>query len=271
MEGRATKVVLGIWVIGVLLFLFVPIATIILYAFDRSPVQTWPIHHFTLHWFTVAWHDEQVRQALWLSVKAGLGATAIALLLGSAAAFAVHRFRFFGREAISLLLVLPLALPGIITGIALKSFFDYNQIRLSLMTIIIGHATFCIVVIYNNVIARLRRTSGSLHEASADLGAHGLQTFRFVTVPTLSTAIIAGALLAFALSFDEVIVTTFTAGAQNTLPLWIFGAIRLGQQLPEVNAVVVFVLILTVIPVAVSVRLTGGGGVTRSSVHDAGA
>ena len=135
------------------------------------------------------------------------------------------------------------------------------------MTIVIGHATFCIVVVYNNVLARLRRTSGSLTEASADLGAHGWQTFRFITFPTLSTAIIAGALLAFALSFDEVIVTTFTAGAQNTLPLWIFGEIRTGQQLPEVNAVVVFVLALTIIPVAIAVRLTGGGGVTRSSVR----
>jgi putative spermidine/putrescine transport system permease protein len=137
-----------------------------------------------------------------------------------------------------------------------------------LITIVIGHATFCIVVVYNNVIARLRRTSGSLLEASSDLGAHGFQTFRFITLPTLSTAIIAGALLAFALSFDEVIVTTFTAGAQNTLPLWIFGEIRTGQQLPEVNAVVVFVLALTIIPVAIAVRLTGGGGVTRSSVRD---
>jgi putative spermidine/putrescine transport system permease protein len=244
----------------------VPIATIIVFAFDRSNVQSWPIRHYTVRWFSVAWRDEQVRAALTLSVKAGLEATVLALVLGSLAAFAVHRFRFFGREAISLVLVLPLALPGIITGIALQSFFNYNHVNLSLTTIVIGHTTFCIVVIYNNVIARLRRTSGSLGEASADLGAHGLQTFRFVTLPTLSTAIIAGALLAFALSFDEVIVTTFTAGAQNTLPLWIFGAIRLGQQLPEVNAVVVFVLLLTIVPVAISVRLTGGGGVTRSSV-----
>ena len=270
MERRATRVVLALWVIGVLLFLFIPIGTIVIYAFDRSNVQSWPIHHFTTHWFAVAWHDEQVRKALWLSIKAGLAATVIALVLGSAAAFAVHRFKFFGREAISLLLVLPLALPGIITGIALQSFFSFNQVNLSLATIIIGHTTFCIVVIYNNALARLRRTSSSLIEASADLGAHPLQTFRFVTLPMLSTALISGALLAFALSFDEVIVTTFTAGAQNTLPLWIFGAIRTGNQLPEVNAVVVFVLALTIIPVAISVRLTGGGGVTRSSVAGSG-
>ena len=269
MYGRATRWALGGWVIAVLLFLFIPIFTIVVFAFDRSTVQSWPIQHYTTRWFSIAWHDEEVRSALTLSLKAALGATVLALLLGSAAAFAVHRFKFFGREAVSLLLVLPLALPGIITGIALQSFFNYNQVKLSLLTIVIGHTTFCIVVIYNNVLARLRQTSGSLMEASADLGAAPWQTFRFVTLPTLSTAIIAGALLAFALSFDEVIVSTFTAGAQNTLPLWIFGAIRLGQQLPEVNAVVVFVLLLTIIPVTISVRLTGGGGITRSSVKAA--
>lgn len=267
MEGRATKAVLIAWVIGVLLFLFIPIGTIVIFAFDRSSVQSWPIRHYTIHWFSIAWHDAEMRTSLWLSIKAGLAATILALVLGSAAAFSVHRFRFFGRETISLVLVLPLALPGIVTGIALQSFFSYNNVNLSLITIVIGHTTFCIVVIYNNVLARLRRTSNSISEASADLGAHGLQTFRYVTLPTLSTAIVAGALLAFALSFDEVIVTTFTAGAQNTLPLWIFGQIRIGHQLPEVNAVVVFVLALTIIPVAIAVRLTGGGGVTRSSVR----
>jgi putative spermidine/putrescine transport system permease protein len=265
MEGRLARWGLRIWTVGVLLFLFVPIATICLYAFNSSIIQTWPITGLTFRWFSVAWHDPQVRAALGLSVKAGLAATAVALVLGSAAAFGVHRFRFFGREAVSLLLVLPLSLPGIITGIALNSAFSFAGVGLSLMTIIIGHATFCIVVVYNNVIARLRRMSGSVYEAASDLGAHGLFTFRTVTLPMLSTALVSGALLAFALSFDEVIVTTFTAGAQNTLPLWIFGAIRLGQQLPEVNVVVTFVLLLTLIPVAIAARLTGGGGITRAS------
>jgi putative spermidine/putrescine transport system permease protein len=265
MEGRATRIGLYIWVVGVLLFLFVPIATIILYAFNSSNVQSWPIHGLSTKWLSIAWNDPQVRTALGLSLKAAVLATALALLLGSAAAFGVHRFRFFGREAVSLILVLPLALPGIITGIALNSAFQYVGINLSLLTIVIGHATFCIVVVYNNVLARLRRVSGSLYEASADLGAHGFFTFRTITLPTLSTAIISGALLAFALSFDEVIVTTFTAGAQNTLPLWILGSIRLGQQLPEVNVVVGAVLLLTIIPVGVAARLTGGGGVTRAS------
>ena len=159
--------------------------------------------------------------------------------------------------------VLPLALPGIVTGLALNSFFSFGGISLSLWTIVVGHTTFCIVVVYNNVLARLRRTQGSLIEAAMDLGANGFQTFRDVTLPLISTAMVAGAMLAFALSFDEVIVTTFTAGAQNTLPLWIFGAIRLGQRLPEVNVVVSFVILVTIIPVVVAARLTGGGGTTR--------
>jgi putative spermidine/putrescine transport system permease protein len=264
-EGKLARAGLRIWVAGVLLFLFVPIAIICFYAFNSSNVQSWPIQGLSVKWFSVAWHDPAVRTALWLSVKAGLFATVVALLLGSAAAFGVHRFRFFGREAVSLLLVLPLALPGIITGIALASAFSFAGVGLSLLTIVIGHATFCIVVVYNNVLARLRRTSGSLYEAAADLGAHGLMVFRTITMPVLSTALISGALLAFALSFDEVIVTTFTAGAQNTLPLWIFGAIRLGQDLPEVNVVVTFVLVLTLVPVAIAARLTGAGGITRAS------
>jgi putative spermidine/putrescine transport system permease protein len=261
MQGRVSAVLLRLWVVLVLLFLFVPIAIIMLYAFNKSNVQSWPIAGLSTKWFTVAWHDQEVRSALWLSVKAGLYATAIALVLGTLAAFGVHRFRFFGRDAISLLFVLPLALPGIITGIALNSTFTFAGVNLSLFTIVIGHATFCMVVVYNNVIARLRRVSGSLVEASSDLGARPWQTFRFITLPSLSTALVSGALLAFALSFDEVIVTTFTAGAQNTLPLWIFGAIRLGQQLPEVNVVVLAVLVMTIVPVAISVRLTGRAGI----------
>lgn len=177
-------------------------------------------------------------------------------------AFGVHKARFFGRDSISLLLILPLALPGIITGVALHSAFQWAGISLSIWTIIIGHTTFCIVVIYNNVIARLRRTSNTLLEASADLGASTAQTFRLVTLPRIATALVSGALLAFALSFDEVIVTTFTAGAQNTLPIWILGAIRLGQQLPEVNVVVTMVVVLMFIPILIAARLTGNENVT---------
>jgi len=269
MEPRGLRVALRVWVGIVLAFLFIPIALIILYAFNKSNIESWPISSFTLHWFNVAWHDTQVRSAFLLSVRVALVAMVLAVLLGSAVAYAVHQFKFFGREAISLMLVLPLALPGIITGIALNSLFSFTGIRFGTLTIVIGHTTFCIVVVFNNMIARLRRVPGSLAEASMDLGARGWQTLRLVTLPMLATALVSGALIAFALSFDEVIVTVFTAGAQNTLPLWIFGAIRLGQQLPEVNAVVTFVIALTIIPVVIAARIAGAGAITRSAAAGA--
>jgi putative spermidine/putrescine transport system permease protein len=270
-EPKGLRVALRIWVGLVLAFLFVPIMLIVLYAFNSSNIESWPISRFSLHWFAVAWHDQQVRSAFLLSVRVGLVATVLALLLGSAVAYALYRFTFFGRDAISLLLVLPIALPGIITGIALNSFFSFTGIQLGTLTIVIGHTTFCIVVVFNNLIARLRRLPGSLTEASMDLGARGWQTLRLVTLPMAATAIVSGALLAFGLSFDEVIVTVFTAGAQNTLPLWIFGAIRLGQQLPEVNAVVSIVILATIVPVVLAARLAGAGSVTRAGAAAAAA
>jgi putative spermidine/putrescine transport system permease protein len=242
-----------------MLFLFVPLVVIFLYAFNQSNVESWPIAGLSTKWFASTWNDPDVRAALLLSVKTALAATGLALVLGSCAAFAIHRTAFFGRDAISFLFVLPLALPGIITGIALRAFFSFNNFDLSIWTIIVGHTTFCIVVVYNNVIARLRRTQGSLIEAAMDLGANGFQTFKDITLPLVSTSLVAGAMLAFALSFDEVIVTTFTAGAQNTLPIWIFGALHNGRRLPEVNVVVSFVILVTIIPVVISARLTGGG------------
>jgi putative spermidine/putrescine transport system permease protein len=271
MTGRGTRIGLGIWTVLILLFMFIPIALIIVYAFNPSNVQSWPLSGLSTRWFSQTFNNQAMRQSLWLSVRAGLIATFIAIVLGTLAAFAVGRLRFFGREAVSFVLVLPIALPGIITGMALNSFFTWDGINLSLTTIVIGHATFCIVIVYNNVLARLRRTEGSLFEASMDLGADGFQTFRFVTLPVIATALVAGGLLAFALSFDEVIVTTFTAGAQNTLPLWIFGNIRLGQQLPQVNVVVLLVLAVTVLPVALAQRLTRDTGVlrTRAGAPDA--
>ena len=263
MEGRGSRVALGTWTVLVVLFLWIPLLLIIVYAFNSSNVQSWPIPGFTTHWFSVAWHSAEVRGAVWLSVRAALIATSIALVLGSTAAFAIARFSFFGRETVSFLFVLPIALPGIVTGMSLNSFFVFNHINLSLWTIVTGHATFCLVLVYNNVLARLRRSTPSLIEASQDLGADGWQTFRFVIWPVLSTALVAGGLLAFALSFDEVVVTYFTAGAQNTLPLLIFGYIRLGQQLPVVNAIAFAMIVLTVIPVALAQRLMRDTGVLR--------
>jgi putative spermidine/putrescine transport system permease protein len=260
----STRISLAIFSALVIAFLWIPLVIIALYAFNSSNIQGWPITSWTLHWFSVAWRDPDVRSSLWLSVKAGLLATGAALVLGTMAAAAVARFRFFGRETISFLLILPLALPGIITGMALNSFlFSFAKLTPSLWTIVIGHATFCVVVVYNNVVARLRRSSGSLIEASQDLGADGWQTFRFIVWPVLSTALVAGGLLAFALSFDEVIVTTFTAGAQETLPIFILDNIQRGQQLPVVNVVAFFVIVVTVIPVALAQRVMRDTGVIR--------
>jgi putative spermidine/putrescine transport system permease protein len=263
MERGGTKLALRLWTALVIAFLWLPLVLIGIYAFNSSSIQSWPIPGWTLHWFHVAWSDPAVRSSLTLSLKVGLLATVIALVLGSMAAFAIHRFRFFGRESISFLLLLPIALPGIITGMALNSFYVFAGVGFSIWTIVIGHATFCVVVVYNNVLARLRRTQGSLIEASMDLGADGWQTFRFVVWPVLSTALVAGGLLAFALSFDEVIVTTFTAGAQTTLPIFILDNLRQGQQFPVVNVVAFAIIILTIVPVTVAQRLTRDTGVLR--------
>ena len=256
MESSWLRAALRIWVVLVLAFLFIPIVLIVLYAFNSSNIESWPIAGFTLHWFSVAWHDSQVRSAFLLSVRVGLVATALALLLGSAVAYALYKFTFFGREAISFLLVLPLALPGIITGIALNSFFSFTGVQLGTITIVVGHTTFCIVVVYNNLIARLRRTPGSLAEASQDLGARGWQTLRYITLPLSATALVSGALLAFALSFDEVIVTTFTAGSSETLPIWILSNLSRPNQLPIVNVVAVLAIVLSLIPVWLAQRLS---------------
>jgi putative spermidine/putrescine transport system permease protein len=243
-----------------LAFIYLPLIVIALYAFNERRTQTWPIPGWTLDWFEKAFHNPGVRDALWTSLQAGLGATAIAILLGSLAAAAVARYRFFGREVVSFLVILPIALPGIVTGMALNATFrevlEPFGIGLGLFTVIVGHATFCIVVIYNNVVARLRRTSRSFEEASADLGASSFQTFRYITLPAMRSALVAGALLAFALSFDEVIVTTFTAGGQQTLPLWILTNLSRPNQLPIVNVVGVAVIVLSALPVYLAHRLT---------------
>src|SRR5438067_13547702 len=263
METTRTRVALRAWTLIVVLFLWIPLVLMAIYAFNKSVVQSWPIPGWTTHWFSVAWHNPDARSALWLSVKVGLFTTAVALALGSMAAFAIHRFRFFGRESVSFLLLLPIALPGIITGMALNSFYVFSGIGLSIWTIVIGHATFCVVVVYNNVLARLRRTSSSLLEASMDLGADGWQTFRFIVWPVLSTALVAGCPLAFALSFDEGVVTLFPAGAQTTLPIFILDNLRQGQQFPIVNVIALVVILLTVIPVILSQRLTRDSGLLR--------
>jgi len=261
MEPRAVRVGLRAASTFVMLFLYLPLLVIVLQAFSSSPIPGWPIGHYSTRWFRLAWHDQFARTAFENSVTVGLRAAAVALVLGSCIAFALSRFKFFGQNTVSLLFVLPIALPGIVTGLALLSTIDYLGITPSLWTVVAGHATFCLVVVFNNVVARLRRSSTSLEEASMDLGADGWQTFRHVTLPSIATALVAGGLLAFALSFDEVVVTLFTAGSQQTLPLWIYNQFRLPNTAAEVNAVAVFVILLTAIPVYLAQRLmrdTGG-------------
>jgi len=258
--SRATRLTLRIATGLVLAFIYAPLIVIAMYAFNEDRTQQWPIPGVTLDWFSKAVHNPGVRDALWTSLRAGIGATSIALVLGTLAAIAVSRYRFFGRDAVSFLVVLPIALPGIVTGMALNATFREALaplgIQLGLFTVIVGHATFCVVVVYNNAVARLRRLSRSFEEASADLGADPWQTFRLVTLPQLSSALVAGALLAFGLSFDEIIVTTFTAGGSQTLPIWIFTNLSRPNQLPIVNVVAVFVIALSMIPVYLAHRLT---------------
>ena len=239
------------------LFLHIPLALIILYAFsaeDKSYV--FPPPGLTTQWFAAAWAREDVWAAIGLSFRVALVATGVAMVLGTLAAAGLARTRFFGRDAVSLLLILPIALPGVVTGIALRSAYSTMEIPFSYWTIVIGHATFCVVVVYNNAVARLRRTSPSLIEASMDLGADTFQTIRHVILPQLGSALLAGGLLAFALSFDEVIVTTFTAGQQTTLPIWMLQELIRPRQRPVTNVVAVVVIALTFIPILAAYYLT---------------
>ncbi len=246
--------------IGVLLFLHVPVWIILLYAFTTDEATfSFPPPGLTARWFGVAMGRTDFWEALWLSLRVAGAATLIALLLGTLAAAAVYRSKFFGREAISFLLVLPLALPGIVTGIALRSALSLANLPFSYWTIVVGHATFCVVVVYNNVLARFRRMGRSQIEASMDLGANFFQTFRYIILPHLATALLAGGMLAFALSFDEVIVTTFTAGQQSTLPIWIFSQLTRPRDRPVTNVVALFVILITFLPILLANRLTGAG------------
>jgi putative spermidine/putrescine transport system permease protein len=249
---------------GALLFLHLPLVVIFMYAFTTDETTySFPLPGLTARWFGVALGRPDLWRALTLSLKVAAIATSIALILGTLAAAAVYRSDFFGKEAVSFLLVLPIALPGIVTGIALRTALGSLDIPFSFWTIVIGHATFCVVVVYNNVLARFKRSSPSLIEASMDLGANAFQTFRYVVFPNIATALLAGGMLAFALSFDEVIVTTFTAGQDTTLPIWIFGQLTRPRDRPVTNVVALFVILITFVPILLAQRLSAG-------THEAG-
>jgi putative spermidine/putrescine transport system permease protein len=240
-----------------LLFLHLPIAFILLYAFSIEEKSfVFPPPGLTTKWFAVVLERDDIWRAMWLSIRVAAVSTALALVLGTLASMALYRSRFFGKEAISLLILLPIALPGIVTGISLRSAFNLFDLPFSYWTIVLGHATFCIVVVYNNVIARLRRSSPAMIEASMDLGANSFQTFRHVVLPNVATALLAGGMLAFALSFDEIIVTTFTAGQQSTLPIWMLTELVRPRQRPVTNVVAVFVVAITFLPILGAYYLT---------------
>jgi putative spermidine/putrescine transport system permease protein len=243
--------------LGTLLFLHVPMLIIFLYTLTPDETTyTFPLPGITTKWFGVALQRSDLWSALILSLQVAAVATLVALILGTLAAAAVYRSNFFGREAVSFLLVLPIALPGIVTGIALRTAIGGLDIPFSYWTIVIGHATFCVVVVYNNVLARFRRMQGSQIEASMDLGANSFQTFRYVVLPNIATALLAGGMLAFALSFDEVIVTTFTAGQQSTLPIWIFSQLTRPRDRPVTNVVATFVILITFLPIFLAQRIS---------------
>ncbi len=259
-SARRAPLPLKLAVAAVLAFLHGPFFVIALYTLTTEDASfRFPPPSLTLRWFAVAWERPDIWRALVLSLRVAAVATAVALVLGTLAATGVHRSRFFGREAVSFLLLLPIALPGIVTGIALRSAMSLMGVPFSFWTIVVGHATFCVVVVYNNVIARLRRTAWSQVEASMDLGASIFETFRHVLLPHIGTALVAGGMLAFALSFDEIIVTTFTAGQQETLPIWIFNQLTRPRQRPVTNVVALFVILATAIPILLAHRLSEGG------------
>jgi putative spermidine/putrescine transport system permease protein len=259
------KAFYGAATVVVLVIVYVPLALVLLNSFNTSQTFAWPPTGFTTEWWSHAWHSSGARHALWVSVRVGLVATAISLVLGTMAALALTRARFFGRNVVSLLIILPIALPGIVTGLALNNMFrTVLGVELGFLTVVVAHATFCIVTVFNNVQARLRRLQGSLQEASADLGAGPWTTFRLVTFPLLRSALLAGGLLAFALSFDEIVVTTFTTSAtQQTLPIWIFANLFRPNQAPVVNVVAAVLIVISIVPIWFAQRLSDGDAQTH--------
>ena len=266
MHSDRASLALRIAAFAGLAFLHLPILLIFLYAFTTEERSfAFPPPGLTTKWFAAAWNRADIWPPMLLSLQVAAVATALALILGTLISAAMSRTRFFGRDQLSLLVILPIALPGVITGISLRSAFAMMDIPFSTLTIILGHATFCIVIVYNNAVARFRRLSGGIMEASADLGANGFQTFRHILLPNLGSALLAGGMLAFALSFDEVIVTTFTAGQQSTLPIWMLEELIRPRQRPVTNVVAMVVFAATFFPILAAYYLTRGGSETAGS------
>jgi putative spermidine/putrescine transport system permease protein len=257
--SRLSRTGMAFFTVLVLGFVYTPLLLVVVNSFNTSQTFSWPPDGFTTEWWKAAWESEGARSAVWMSMRVATLATLVALVLGTMAGLALQRFRFFGRDTVSLLIILPIALPGVVTGIALANAFEtIIGINLGFLTLVISHATFCIVTVFNNAVARLRRLGGSLEEASMDLGAGTFRTFWLVTFPMLRSSLLAGALLAFALSFDEIIVTTFTAGSGiTTLPIWIFNNLFRPNQAPVVNVVAAALIVVSIVPIWLAQKLAG--------------
>lgn len=257
--SRGARIVAGLFVAAALAFVYVPLVVVVINSFNASNVFSWPPREFTTKWWRAAWVNVGAREAVVTSVQVATIATVLALILGTLLAFALSRHRFWGQRTLSLLVVLPIALPGIVTALALRTAFrSVLGVELSIWTVAIAHATFCIVVVYNNAAARLSRMGTSPEEASADLGAGMFTTFRLVTLPMMRGALLAGAILAFGLSFDEIVVTLFTSPpGVTTLPIWIFQNLFRPNQAPIVNVVAAVLVVVSIVPIWLSQRLSG--------------
>jgi spermidine/putrescine transport system permease protein len=250
-RGPRSSPLFGLLALLVYAFLYLPLIVIVLYSFSAAKVNVWPIESYTLDWYRELRHDRAIIDGVKLSIRVGLTASLIAVVLGTLAGLAIDRYQFPGKATLRFLIVLPITLPGIVTGVALLSYFTLIHWELSNWTIIVAHATFCITLVMNNVVGRLSQLPRHLDEASADLGATPFQTFRRITLPLILPAVIAGALLAFTLSFDEIVVTLFVKGRDSTLPLVIWARLRRGLS-PEVNAAATVIIAVSFVLVVVS-------------------
>lgn len=263
--SRLSRTLLGVITVIILLAIYLPLGVVLINSFSTSQSLSWPPPGFTLEWWGKAFRSAGAIEAVLTSVQLAAIATVVSLVLGTLISLALQRFEFFGRDAVSLLVILPIALPGIITGIALNNFFrTILGVPLSIWTVVIAHATFCIVTVFNNVIARLRRLGTNFEDASADLGAGVWTTFRLITFPQLRSALFAGGLLAFALSFDEIIVTTFTAGSGvTTLPIFILNNMFRPNQAPIVSVIAVVLVLVSIVPIYIAQRIAGAERMER--------
>jgi spermidine/putrescine transport system permease protein len=255
------------WLVGIGLilgFLYLPIAVLVAYSFNDSRSLTWPMSGLTLEWYQKLASNSQLIEAFYNSIYVAVSATALTLIIGVPAAIALDRIDFPGKGLFRKLILLPIALPGIITGISMLILFRAIGFNLSLETVIIGHATALLAVVVTQVYARLQRVPASLSEASADLGASGLQTFFLVTLPNIRTAVIGAGMLAFTLSFDEIPVTFFLTGRDNTLPMYIWSTMRRGLT-PEINAIGTLIVAMSIVMIFISVLLLRDKTIQNSS------